>query len=346
MCLFDASVLFSARLKTRRDQTSALHAALGTLEFELKYDQSCSELHCTVLRAKGLKPMDFNGLADPYVKLHLLPGASKANKLKTKTIRNSLNPVWNETLTYYGITEEDMHRKTLRLTVCDEDKLTHNELIGESRVPLKRVKPNQPKHFHTCLEHPPPLPSPSAMGEALRGISCYLREWENEQLHSLEERGRLLLSLQFLPPIHPEDADGGDGGRHGGLCVGVRRCAHLAAMDVNGFSDPYVKIYLKPDIEKKSKHKTAVMKKTLNPEFNEDFFYEISLSELTQKTLEVTVWDYDLGRSNDFIGGVCLSCRSQGDALRHWMDCLKNKGRRVERWHILTNELPRSFSHD
>ncbi|XP_015248959.1 PREDICTED: double C2-like domain-containing protein alpha [Cyprinodon variegatus] len=289
-------------LDSLQQHLNTLLAALGTLEFELKYDQSCSELHCTVLRAKGLKPMDFNGLADPYVKLHLLPGASKANKLKTKTIRNSLNPVWNETLTYYGITEEDMHRKTLRLTVCDEDKLTHNELIGESRVPLKRVKPNQPKHFHTCLEHPPPLPSPSAMGEALRGISCYLREWENEQLHSLEERGRLLLSLQFLPPVHPEDADGGDGGRHGGLCVGVRRCAHLAAMDVNGFSDPYVKM---------CPQRETVSNCSLCPP-----------------------------------GGVCLSCRSQGDALRHWMDCLKNKGRRVERWHILTNELPRSFSHD
>ncbi|KAG7233744.1 hypothetical protein INR49_006665, partial [Caranx melampygus] len=44
--------------------------------------------------------------------------------------------------------------------------------------------------------------------------------------------------------------------------------------------------YLKPDLQKKSKHKTAVMKKTLNPEFNEEFFYEISLSELTKKTLE------------------------------------------------------------
>ncbi|XP_007573942.1 double C2-like domain-containing protein alpha [Poecilia formosa] len=54
--------------------------ALGTLEFELRYDASCSELHCTVLRAKGLKPMDFNGLADPYVKLHLLPGASKVSR--------------------------------------------------------------------------------------------------------------------------------------------------------------------------------------------------------------------------------------------------------------------------
>ncbi|KAG7254890.1 hypothetical protein CRUP_026286 [Coryphaenoides rupestris] len=204
--------------------------------------------------------------------------------------------------------------------------------------------------------------------------------------------------------------------------------------------------YLKPDIQKKSKHKTAVIKKTLNPEFNEvgaqhrpappstlhrppstlrhlyhlhylhllshppsitstvhhlhppspppsiasitstfyhsappsitstfhhpltsrfirlhhrlppppsrrhvlasEFFYEISLAELAHKTLEITVWDYDLGRSNDFIGGVCLSCHSQGDTLRHWTDCLKNRGQRVERWHVLTNELPQTFSHD
>uniref|UniRef100_A0A8D2JD97 C2 domain-containing protein n=1 Tax=Varanus komodoensis TaxID=61221 RepID=A0A8D2JD97_VARKO len=58
--------------------------------------------------------MDSNGLADPYVKLHLLPGASKSNKLRTKTLRNTRNPAWNETLVYHGITEEDMQRKTLR----------------------------------------------------------------------------------------------------------------------------------------------------------------------------------------------------------------------------------------
>nr|XP_061807618.1 double C2-like domain-containing protein alpha [Nerophis lumbriciformis] len=314
------------------------NTSLGTLEFDLLYDRATSSLHCTVLKAKGLKPMDFNGLADPYVKLHLLPGACKANKLKTKTVRNTLNPVWNETLTYCGITEEDMYRKTLRVSVCDEDKLTHNEFIGESRIALRRIKPDQTKHFNICLEHPPPLPSPTAMSTALRGISCYLREVSSSFVsqRSLEERGRLLLCLQY----------GAKERARGGLCVGVKRCAHLAAMDVNGFSDPYVKTYLKPDVQKKSKHKTAVIKKTLNPEFNEEFFYEISFSELVTKTLEVTVWDYDLGKSNDFIGGVSLGCHSQGDTLQHWRDCLKNKGEKVERWHTLTNELPGSATQE
>ncbi|CAB1312084.1 unnamed protein product, partial [Coregonus sp. 'balchen'] len=171
-----------------------------------------------------------------------------------------------------------------RVSVCDEDKLTHNEFIGESRVALRRVKPDQTKRFNICLEHPPP--------------------WESEQQRSLEERGRLLLCLQFLPPSSEVDKAKGEAKERarGGLCVGVQRCAHLAAMDVNGFSDPYVKTYLKPDLQKKSKHKTAVIKKTLNPEFNEEFFYEISFTELSTKTLEVTVWDYDLGKSNDFIG--------------------------------------------
>lgn len=34
----------------------------------------------------------------------------------------------------------------------------------------------------------------------------------------------------------------------------------------------------------------------------QDFFYEIEQSELGQKSLEITVWDYDIGKSNDFIG--------------------------------------------
>ncbi|XP_062815019.1 double C2-like domain-containing protein beta isoform X2 [Anolis carolinensis] len=287
--------------------------ALGTLDFSLLYDQENNALHCTINKAKGLKPMDHNGLSDPYVKLHLLPGASKANKLRTKTLRNTLNPTWNETLTYYGITDEDMIRKTLRVSVCDEDKFRHNEFIGETRIPLKKLKPNQTKKFNICLEKQLPI--------------------DKTEDKSLEERGRILISLKY-------------NSQKQALLVGIVRCAHLAAMDANGYSDPYVKTYLKPDEDKKSKHKTAVKKKTLNPEFNEEFCYDIKHADLTKKTLEITVWDYDIGKSNDFIGGVVLGINAKGERLKHWFDCLKNKDKKIERWHTLTNELPGAILSD
>ncbi|XP_074854521.1 double C2-like domain-containing protein alpha isoform X2 [Carettochelys insculpta] len=309
------------------DSCDSDDTTLGTLEFDLLYDPDSCILHCTVLRAKGLKPMDFNGLADPYVKVHLLPGACKANKLKTRTQRNTLNPVWNEELMYMGLTAEDMARRTLRISVCDEDKLTHNEFIGETRVPLRRLKPAQKKHFSICLE-PQLLPaSPSSTSAALRGISCYLRELEQAEQWAMEERGRILLALTYSS-------------EHQGLRVEILRCAHLAAMDVNGYSDPYVKLYLKPDVEKKSKHKTSVKKKTLNPEYNEEFFYEVAQAELAWRSLEITVWDYDLGKSNDFIGGTVLGAGSSGEQRLHWLWCLQGPDRRWEHWQTLSNRLP------
>uniref|UniRef100_A0A672TBG2 Rabphilin-3A-like n=1 Tax=Sinocyclocheilus grahami TaxID=75366 RepID=A0A672TBG2_SINGR len=274
---------------------------LGMLEFSLLYEEEKNELQCNIIKAKGLKPMDSNGLADPYVKLHLLPGASKSNKLRTKTIRTTLNPVWNETLVYHGITNEDMQKKTLRLSVSDEDKFGHNEFIGETRVVLKKLKLNQKKTYNVCLERV--IPDDEEGGE----------------------RGRILISLTY-------------NSQQSRLIVGVVRCAHLAAMDANGYSDPFVKISLKPDMGKKAKYKTQIKKKTLNPEFNEEFSYEVKHAELAKKTLDISVWDYDMGKSNDFIGGCQLGITAKGECLKHWYECLKNKDKKIERWHVLLNQ--------
>lgn len=76
----------------------------------------------------------------------------------------------------------------------------------------------------------------------LTHCAVFSPQWETEQQRCLEERGRLLLCLQYFPPASDGDAKGEAKERaRGGLCVGVKRCAHLAAMDVNGYSDPYVK---------------------------------------------------------------------------------------------------------
>ncbi|XP_067289163.1 rabphilin-3A isoform X2 [Pseudorasbora parva] len=295
---------------------------LGMLEFSLLYEEEKNELHCNIIKAKGLKPMDSNGLADPYVKLHLLPGASKSNKLRTKTLRTTLNPVWNETLIYHGITNEDMQKKTLRLSVSDEDKFGHNEFIGETRVVLKKLKLNQKKTFNVCLERVIPVRRSAGAG-ASRGMALYEEELKDDE--EAEERGRILVSLTY-------------NSQQSRLIVGVVRCAHLAAMDSNGYSDPFVKIFLKPDMGKKAKFKTQIKKKTLNPEFNEEFSYEIKHGELAKKTLDITVWDYDMGTSNDFIGGCQLGITAKGECLKHWYECLKNKDKKIERWHVLLNQ--------
>uniref|UniRef100_A0A8C9DDI6 Rabphilin-3A n=1 Tax=Prolemur simus TaxID=1328070 RepID=A0A8C9DDI6_PROSS len=296
---------------------------LGALEFSLLYDQDNSSLQCTIIKAKGLKPMDSNGLADPYVKLHLLPGASKSNKLRTKTLRNTRNPIWNETLVYHGITDEDMQRKTLRISVCDEDKFGHNEFIGETRFSLKKLKPNQRKNFNICLERVVPMKRAGTTGSA-RGMALYEEE-QVERIGDIEERGKILVSLMYST-------------QQGGLIVGIIRCVHLAAMDANGYSDPFVKLWLKPDMGKKAKHKTQIKKKTLNPEFNEEFFYDIKHSDLAKKSLDISVWDYDIGKSNDYIGGCQLGISAKGERLKHWYECLKNKDKKIERWHQLQNE--------
>ncbi|XP_030074633.1 rabphilin-3A [Microcaecilia unicolor] len=295
---------------------------LGAMEFSLLYDQGNSSLQCTIIKAKGLKPMDSNGLADPYVKLHLLPGASKANKLRTKTLRNTRNPMWNETLVYHGISDEDMQRKTLRISVCDEDKFGHNEFIGETRVSLKKLKQNQKKNFNVCLERVIPMKRASTTGSS-RGMALY--EDETDRGGDVEERGKILVSLMYST-------------QQGGLIVGIIRCVHLAAMDANGYSDPFVKLWLKPDMGKKSKQKTQIKKKTLNPEFNEEFFYEIKHNDLAKKQLDISVWDYDIGKSNDYIGGCQLGITAKGERLKHWYECLKNKDKKIERWHTLQNE--------
>ncbi len=87
---------------------------LGTLDFEIIWKESLNVLTITLLRAQNLRSCDSNGLSDPYVKLHLVPGVAKATKLRSHTIRRTLNPDFDETLVYNGISLDDMKSKTLK----------------------------------------------------------------------------------------------------------------------------------------------------------------------------------------------------------------------------------------
>ncbi|KAM9764134.1 double C2-like domain-containing protein gamma isoform 2-T3 [Dama dama] len=148
--------------------------ALGTLQFTLLFDADNSTLHCTAHRAKGLKPLA-SGSVDTFVKANLLPGASKASQLRTRTVRGTRGPVWEETLTYHGFTLQDARRKTLRLCVCEDPWLRRRRRappLGELRVPLRKLVPNRARSFDVCLERRRLTKRPKSLDTA-RGMSLY-----------------------------------------------------------------------------------------------------------------------------------------------------------------------------
>ncbi|XP_056113497.1 protein piccolo isoform X5 [Rhinichthys klamathensis goyatoka] len=117
----------------------------------------------------------------------------------------------------------------------------------------------------------------------------------------------------------------------GNLIVHVLQARNLAPRDNNGYSDPFVKVYLLPgrgqvmvvqNASAENKRRSKHVQKTLNPEWNQTVIYKnILLEQLRKKTLEVSVWDYDKSSANDFLGEVLidLSTTAQLDNVPRWL---------------------------
>ncbi|XP_034943029.1 synaptotagmin-4 [Chelonus insularis] len=277
---------------------------LGQLVFKLRYLADQNALVVTVVKCKGLPARGHqNSTSDPYVKLQLLP--DKEDRVKTRVLRNTRDPVYDEDFTFFGISKSQLQKISLHFVVLSFDRYSRDAIIGEvvyalSSIPGLENADNQ--QISLCREICPRSLKIQSQG-----------------------RGELLVSLCWQPATNR-------------LTVVVLKARNLPKMDVTGLADPYVKIYLLYNSQRIAKKKTHVKKRTLSPVFNESFVFEIpnGTDGLANISLEFMLLDWDRVTKNEVIGRLELGgSKCQGSALNHWNEVCSSPRRQIADWHKL-----------
>ncbi|KAJ0066577.1 hypothetical protein NL108_015321, partial [Boleophthalmus pectinirostris] len=113
--------------------------SLGSLSLTVDYNFPKKALVVTVVGARGL-PAVSQGSSDPYVKLTILP--EKKHRVKTRVLRRTLHPLFDETFSFYGVSYSALPDLTLHFLVLSFDRFARDDVIGEALVPLRGVDPS------------------------------------------------------------------------------------------------------------------------------------------------------------------------------------------------------------
>lgn len=115
--------------------------SLGAISLTVDYNFPKKALVVTIVGARGLPAMDEQaGSSDPYVKMTILP--EKKHRVKTRVLRKTLDPLFDETFTFYGVAYSSLPELTLHFLVLSFDRFARDDVIGEAVVPLKGVDPS------------------------------------------------------------------------------------------------------------------------------------------------------------------------------------------------------------
>ena len=275
----------------------------GQLNFALRYTPCKSALQVTIVSATNLWGPG-QQLLDPYVKLQLLP--EKQHKVKTRVVRGTLEPVYDEEFTFYGLGGEQLKGTTLHFVVVAFDRYSRDEILGEVVCPLASVEA-------------------LTASEGAASLSMELQS-RSVKLGGSASRGELLTSLCYQPATNK-------------LTVVLLKAKALPKFDITGLSDPYVKVYMLYNGQKIAKKKTHVKKRTLSPVYNESFVFELPSGDpaaLEAVSLEFLVMDWDRVTKNEVMGRMIIGADAHTSSGRaHWDQVRRNPRRQFAEWHRL-----------
>ncbi|XP_056617313.1 regulating synaptic membrane exocytosis protein 1 isoform X5 [Triplophysa dalaica] len=138
----------------------------GQLSVKMWYDKVGHQLIVNVLQAIDLQPRQDGRPRNPYVKMYFLPDRSDKSKRRTKTVKKSLEPKWNQTFVYSHVHRRDFREHMLEITVWDQPRTLEEEsdFLGEILIELETALLDDKPHWYKLQTHDVssiPLPRPS-----------------------------------------------------------------------------------------------------------------------------------------------------------------------------------------
>ncbi|XP_054638243.1 regulating synaptic membrane exocytosis protein 2 isoform X40 [Dunckerocampus dactyliophorus] len=150
----------------------------GQLSVKLWYDKVGHQLIVTILGAKDLPPREDGRPRNPYVKIYFLPDRSDKSKRRTKTVKKSLEPKWNQTFMYSPVHRREFRERMLEITLWDQARVREeeSEFLGEILIELETALLDDEPHWYKLQTHdvssiPLPRSSPNTQRRQLHGES-------------------------------------------------------------------------------------------------------------------------------------------------------------------------------
>ncbi|XP_058608955.1 regulating synaptic membrane exocytosis protein 2 isoform X12 [Onychostoma macrolepis] len=148
------------------------------VQVKLWYDKVGHQLIVTILGAKDLPSREDGRPRNPYVKIYFLPDRSDKSKRRTKTVKKSLEPKWNQTFMYSPVHRREFRERMLEITLWDQARVREeeSEFLGEILIELETALLDDQPHWYKLQTHdlssmPLPNPSPYMQRRLLHGES-------------------------------------------------------------------------------------------------------------------------------------------------------------------------------
>ncbi|XP_036888012.1 multiple C2 and transmembrane domain-containing protein 1 isoform X10 [Sturnira hondurensis] len=248
-------------------------------------DPGMYQLDITLRRGQSLAARDRGGTSDPYVKFKI--GGKEV--FRSKIIYKNLNPVWEEKASILV----DHLREPLYVKVFDYDFGLQDDFMGSAFLDLTQLELNRPTDVTLTLKDPH-YPDHD-LGAILLSVILTPKEGEHRDVTMLMRKSWKRSSKFQSQSLRLSDAHRKSHLWRGIVSITLIEGRDLKAMDSNGLSDPYVKFRLGHQ-----KYKSKIMPKTLNPQWREQF--DFHLYEEKGGIIDITAWDKDAGKRDDFIG--------------------------------------------